>query len=351
MLNPDFSVFFVYFFVAFVFTAVLVQRLCCCFSKNQKQTSESETPRNLLWHALIAWSRVGCLVLSYGTMSDNLRQFLASFYFWPKEIVEAANETIATAMYAELSSECPPETCGFLRFQTYMSWQGTVLHTLLGCLSVMCPIQLFFAACFYDPRLKHRVDDNSHGCGCQRQIYRKVRKCVSWRSGLCCIVVVCAVIILALGGVQALDLAKGPFSGPPMVEKFNEVPLVTVKRGATGLLAVFAFAFLMLFSAIMICVVQIDGAVGAWIMLIMVQLVCIGGQGALASTTGWRYYVSNFLEQLQIGSVVVADGVLNPIGPLEEKLREHCGCFGKHKSEKTADPLLNTGEQSNLIKN
>ena len=32
---------------------------------------------------------------------------------------------------------------------------------------VMCPIQLFFAACFYDPRLKHRVDDNSHGCGCQ----------------------------------------------------------------------------------------------------------------------------------------------------------------------------------------
>ena len=52
------------------------------------------------------------------------------------QIVEAANETVATAMYMELSSECTPETCVFLGFQTYLSWQGTVLHTLLACLSV-----------------------------------------------------------------------------------------------------------------------------------------------------------------------------------------------------------------------
>ena len=103
-----------------------------------------------------------------------------------------------------------------------------------------------------------------------------------------------------------------------------------------GLLAVFVFAFLMFFAAIMICVVQMDGAWGAWIAFTIVQFLCVAGQaGVGGATSDPRYYVSNFLEQLQIGSVVIADGVLNPCGPLEEKVYRRFGCCRQSNNNNT----------------
>ena len=128
------------------------------------------------------------------------------------------------------------------------------------------------------------------------------------------------------------------------MENILGVPLLTFKQGpvAMGLLAVFAFAFLLFFSSILICVVQLDGgaaAVAAWVCFCVAQLVCIAGQGALNSRTDARYYVSNFLEQLQIGSAVVADGVLSPRGPLEEKILQMRGCSNNQSTEVKAKLL------------
>ena len=111
------------------------------------------------------------------------------------------------------------------------------------------------------------------------------------------------------------------------------VPLLTFTESpvAMGLLAVFVWAYLMLLAAILICVVQMDGgAVGAWVCFCLVQVVCIVGQ-AMSSYKDGRYYLSNFLEQLQIGSAVVVDGALNPLGPLEELIARKCGCCTKKK--------------------
>lgn len=105
-----------------------------------------------------------------------------------------------------------------------------------------------------------------------------------------------------------------------------------------GLLAVFAFAFMMFFAAIMICVVQIDGALVAWIIFAVIQFLCIAGQGGLGgATSDPRYYGSNFLEQLQIGSVAIADGVLNPYGPLEGKVYQRLRCCSKKHFESTQE--------------
>lgn len=173
MLNPAFSIFLVYGLVALAITAVVVQRLLCCLSNTSETSADISQSTSGRWRALMSWSRVGILVLSYGTMCDNFRQFAAAFNLWPTavlahfctlkyflgvflydkqmlltgnslgvtictqhfQIVEAANDTIATAAYANLYSACT-EACAFMRFQTYISWQGEFLHIVLSSLSV-----------------------------------------------------------------------------------------------------------------------------------------------------------------------------------------------------------------------
>ena len=89
MLNPAFCIFLVYGLVALVFTAVLVQRLLLCSSSSYKERLGSAHG----WRFMLVWSRLGLIVLSYGTMCDNFRQFLASFNFWPEEVINGISKS------------------------------------------------------------------------------------------------------------------------------------------------------------------------------------------------------------------------------------------------------------------
>ena len=202
-------------------------------------------------------ARLGLLVLSAGTCVDNWRTFAGGFM-----------DSATVSSYN-------------------VFWLLQFTHTTLSAIDVAPPLQLLH-------HFRSGSEDTDDGCCSRPRLSTKTMLIITYLLTAGC----------ATCGFYAFSQTE-----VSVTDSYGIITVTGTGSGMLSLVSVFAFCYLMIAAAF---VLSCREGFKVWGWLVVLQLAGLAGQ-ALLDSFGSLYeaYGSNFWEQIQIGSTVIACGIID----------------------------------------